>query len=245
MSRQSFHLPAWLVQGLRLFLAISMPVFLVLTSVRLVATETFVKFEYHRPGFPDDRFGFTREERLTYAPYALRYLRNDANINYLGNLELDGEPLYTPKELQHMEDVKVVTRAAFRTHTVLSLAWVTAVIVLAWQPETRRSLRRGLAEGGFFTIALIVTLVVLILASWDFFFEGFHSIFFEGDSWQFSTSSTLIRLFPEQFWFDAAMVIGLLTVGGALLAMLIDWYWERPSFTRSAKQNGAARDPVS
>jgi integral membrane protein (TIGR01906 family) len=238
MTNPSFR---WLAAGLRLFLAISMPVFLVLTSVRLVATETFVKFEYHRPGFPDDRFGFTREDRLTYAPYALRYLRNDADISYLGNLEFDGEPLYTPKELQHMEDVKVVARAAFRLHTVLSLAWVAAVIALAWRPETRRFLRRGLAEGGFFTIALIITLVVLILANWDFFFDGFHSVFFKGDSWQFSTSSTLIRLFPEQFWFDAAMGIGLLTVGGALLAMAAASYWER----QIAKQNGAAHGPVN
>ena len=70
-------------------------------------------------------------------------------------------------------------------------------------------------------------LVVLIFANWTFFFDGFHEIFFKGNSWQFSNSDTLIRLFPQQFWFDASMSIGFVTVLGAMIAMLTVWYWER------------------
>ena len=43
--------------------------------------------------------------------------------------------------------------------------------------------------GGVFTIALIIAFVILIAVSWDFFFDNFHAVFFEG-LWQFSTSST-------------------------------------------------------
>lgn len=222
---------------LRALLVISMPAFLVLTSVRLVATETFLQLEYHRPGFPPDRYGFTQEDRLKYAPYAVRYLHNDADITYLKRFELDGTPMYTDKELRHMQDVKTVAQAAFKVHTALSLALAAIVAFLLWRPASRRLLRHGLAEGGFLTIALIITLVILIVASWDFFFDGFHTVFFEGDSWQFSTSSTLIRLFPEQFWFDAAITIGLLTTGGALCAMLIAWYWKYPPFITIPKRH--------
>ena len=227
---------------LRVLLVLSLPVFFVLTSVRLVASETFLELEYHRPGFPQDRFGFTQEDRLRYAPYAVRYLHNDADISYLGQFELDGAPMYTEKELRHMEDVKTVVQAAFRVHTALSLALVATAVFLFWRPSSRRLLRQGLAEGGAFTIAAIILLVVLIVASWDFFFDGFHTVFFEGDSWQFSTSSTLIRLFPEQFWFDAAITIGLLTVGGALCAMLVAWYWRHPPFITIPKRG--AQHPV-
>jgi integral membrane protein (TIGR01906 family) len=222
---------------MRVFLTVSLPVFLVLTGVRLVTTETFLEFEYNRPGFPNDRYGFSKEDRLKYAPYAVEYLVNDAGIDYLGDLTFeDGMPLYRSKELEHMADVKVVMRAAARVHTGLSLALAAAVVALAWKRETRWALRRGLSAGGVFTISLIVTLTVLIFASWDFFFDGFHGIFFEGDSWQFSTSDTLIRLFPEQFWFDAAMSIGFFTVIGALAAMLGGWFWERRlSVSRSAE----------
>jgi integral membrane protein (TIGR01906 family) len=221
-------LPPWLVTALRVFLAAMLPVFLVLTGVWLVTTETFLKIEYNRPGFPEDRYGFTREDRLHYAPYAVEYLRSDAGISHLGDLTFeDGMPLYGAKELSHMEDVKVVMRAALRVHTALSVALAAAVIALAWKRESRWDLRRGLAAGGIFTMSLIFALVVLIFINWDFFFDGFHGVFFEGDSWQFSNSDTLIRLFPEQFWFDAALSIGVFTALGALAAFMSVWVWER------------------
>lgn len=240
----TFSLPHGLAMALRLFIGITLPAFLVLSSVRLVATEIFLQIEYHRPGFPDDRFGFTLEDRLEYGRYAVRYLHNDAGIEYLGDLEIDGEPLYNARELQHMEDVKTVAKAAFRVQLVLTLLLASAVIALAWKPATRFYLKRGFAEGGFFTIALIVTLVVLIVANWDFFFDGFHAVFFEGDSWQFRTSDTLIRLYPEQFWFDAAIVIGVLTIGGAAAAI---WFTRRGILTSPASiNNGVAKhDPAA
>ncbi|HML24742.1 MAG TPA: TIGR01906 family membrane protein [Aggregatilinea sp.] len=218
--------PHWLVTFLQGLIVITLPVFLVLTSVRMVMSGTFLKIEYNRPGFPADRFGFTKEDRLKYAPYAVDYLRNDAGISYLGDLTLDGESMYTPKELQHMADVKVVTRAAFTAHTGLTLALAVSMIGLGWRAATRRALRRAWLNGGLLTIFLIVTVVVMALLSWDTFFTGFHRIFFEGNSWLFSTSSTLIRLFPEQFWFDAALAIGALTVLGAVAAIGTAWIWE-------------------
>ena len=213
---------------LSVFVAVSFPVFLVLTGVRLIATEAFLQIEYNRPGFPDDRYGFSKKDRLTYAPYAVEYLLNDAGIEYLGNLTFEnGSPLFEPDELRHMEDVKVVTRAALRAHIIISAGLLAAAGVLAWRQETRDALRHAFFTGGVLIISVILTLVVLILASWDFFFDNFHNLFFESGTWQFSYSDTLIRLFPEQFWFDAAMSIGAFTVIGALVASGGVWLWER------------------
>jgi integral membrane protein (TIGR01906 family) len=63
--------------------------------------------------------------------------------------------------------------------------------------------------------------VIIAALSWDTFFTSFHSIFFASGTWQFEYSDTLIRLFPEQFWFDAAVTIGALTILGASLFWLI------------------------
>jgi integral membrane protein (TIGR01906 family) len=233
-------LPGWLITGLRYLLAITFPIALALTSVRLVMTETFLQIEYNRPGFPDDRYGFTKENRLKYAPYAVRYLLNDEDISYLGDLTFEnGAPLYDERELRHMEDVKVVTRAAFRFHIILGIAYAAAILALAWRSETRHALRWGLFSGGIFTVMLIITLVILMFANWDFFFDGFHGIFFEGDTWLFRTSDTLIRLFPEQFWFDASITIGALTLSGAGSAIWAIWAWEKRIQT---KECGAVGD---
>jgi uncharacterized membrane protein len=48
------------------------------------------------------------------------------------------------------------------------------------------------------------------------FFVGFHSLFFEGDSWLFLYSDTLIRLFPIRFWQDAFLLAAVIALGGGV-----------------------------
>lgn len=213
-------LPHWLVILCRALIALALPPFLVLTGVRLVMSEQFLRLEYNRPGFPPDRYGFTQAERLEYAPFTVRYLLNNEDTDYLAQLEHQGASLFTGRELRHMHDVQVVTRAAFRVHWAVMAILLAAGVALAWRSETRRALRQGFRSGGVLTIALMLTVIVLVVANWDFFFTGFHRVFFEGDSWLFSTRATLIRLFPERFWFDAAIAIGAVTFAGAVIAIL-------------------------
>ncbi|GAB4510628.1 MAG: TIGR01906 family membrane protein [Anaerolineae bacterium] len=226
--RQRRSLATALMQG---FLVLAVPVLLTLLSVRIVMSPAFLSFEYNRDWLPlpEDVYGFTREDRLEYAPYAVNYLLNDAGIAYLGDLTFpDGTPLYNDRELGHMEDVKVVTRAAFNVLTV-GLVLFLGVGMYLWRVD-RVALRRGLFTGSFLTLTLIGVIVVSAVLAWDVFFTAFHQVFFESGTWRFAYSDTLIRLFPERFWFDAAIIIGLLTSGGALLIL-----W----FTRwSAQQQG-------
>ncbi len=236
-------LPGWIIATLRWFITLILPAFLVLTSVRLVMNEAYLWLEYHRPGFPDDPYGLTREQRLEYGPYGVRYLLNDADIDYLSRLDIDGSPAFRSKELEHMQDVKVVTRAAMHVHTGLALALLAAAIALGWSRSTRGDLRLALAGGGTLTIGLMITLVFAALLAWDIFFDGFHSILFEGNSWRFYNHDTLIRLYSEQFWFDTALVIGALTLSGAAGAIGTAHLWEKRS-TPPANKNGASDSPV-
>jgi integral membrane protein (TIGR01906 family) len=203
-------------------ITIAIPVLLVLLSVRAMMTPLFLQLEYNRPGFPEDIYGFTREDRLYYAPFAVDYLLNDADIAYLGDLTFaDGTPLFTSSELRHMEDVKVVTRAAF---FVLLLGGIATLGVGYGLWRSRRdAFWQALFNGGALTIGLIVVIVLGAVVAWDFFFTTFHQLFFDDGTWIFLYSDTLIRLFPEQFWFDAALTIGGLTVGGTLLLLAISW----------------------
>jgi integral membrane protein (TIGR01906 family) len=203
---------------LRTYLTITFPYLLILIAVRLVMTPLFLQVEYSRPGFPADYYGFTVEERLSYAPYALQYLLNDEDIGFLGNLRFpDGAEMYNVRELQHMRDVKVVTRIAFFiTLIVGAVAILVAVTLNRLDPK---SFRQALFRGSIMTLSLIAIVVIVAILSWDTFFTTFHRLFFEGGSWQFAYSDTLIRLFPEQFWFDAALTIGGLTVLVALVTL--------------------------
>lgn len=211
---------SWVERIAQGYLVVVFPVLLVLVAVRLVMSPLFLQFEYNRADFPDDPFGFTREDRFTYAPYALDYLTNGAGIEYLGNLQFpDGSPLYNANELRHMYDVKVVTQFAFGAALALGVVALGAGYFLL----RRGRLVNALFWGAVLTLAIVAAIIVVAVVNWEFFFVTFHQLFFQSGTWYFPTSDTLIRLFPEQFWFDAALVIGGITVVTALVVLVVSW----------------------
>ncbi|NOY99095.1 MAG: TIGR01906 family membrane protein, partial [Chloroflexi bacterium] len=192
------------------------PITLILLGVRLMLTPAFPEIEYRTPGFPSDSYGFTRDERLHWAKIAIQYLVNDADISFLGELRFDdGEPLYTARELSHMLDVKILVQAVLKV-------WYAAVGLLvllgawAWSGKRQQAYRRGLMRGGWLTIGLTAIVAVIAAVSFWNFFAAFHALFFEGDTWLFLYSDTLIRLFPMRFWQDAFLLEGVIVLGGGL-----------------------------
>jgi len=208
----------------RSYLTVIFPFVLVLLAARLVMTPLFLQFEYNRSDFPPDEFGFTREDRLNYAPYALNYLLNGAGVEYLGDLKgSDGRLLYQADELRHMRDVKNLTQIAFGVAFFAGLIGIADAVFLARRSPER--LRRALFYGALVTLALVAAIIVVVVTDWDGFFVGFHEMFFQNGTWYFPTSDTLIRLFPEQFWFDAALTIGGITVITSLIVFIASWRW--------------------
>lgn len=218
-----------LVGGLiNLFFTIAIPIILTLISARMVMTPLFLEFEYNRSDFPEDIYGFTREDRLYYAPYALDYLIYNKDLSYLADLTFpDGQPLYNERELRHMYDVQVVARFAFLILTGLLIAAFIAACATFLREEWRGALLQGLLNGGLLTFGIIGVIVIVAVTSWNLFFNTFHEALFDPGTWRFPYSDTLIRLFPEQFWFDAALVTGTLTAIGAGLILLFVWIGNR------------------
>lgn len=211
-----------LVAIARVYLMVIFPVLLVLISARLVMSEVFLQFEYNRPGFPEDYYGMTREQRLHYAPFAVAYLLNGEGIDFLANLKFpDGEPLFNARELRHMQDVKTVTQIAFAVAVVSGLLALASAVYL--YSRSRTALRKSLFQGSILTLAIVAAIIIVAILNWNYFFTLFHTLFFESGTWYFLYSDSLIRLFPEQFWFDAALTIGTFTVLGALVTLLAVW----------------------
>lgn len=199
------------------------PLALIGLGLRLLLTPVFLRVEYNLPYFPADSYGFTTADRLKWAPYALEYLVNNADISYLGDLKFeDGTPLYNERELSHMADVKRVVKGA------LTAWYVTLAVLLGLGLWSRfgsweQAYRQGLMRGGWLMVGLAAVIGVIVLVGiainpnvfWNFF-AGFHSLFFEGDSWLFYFSDTLIRLFPIRFWQDAFLWAAVIALGGGV-----------------------------
>ncbi|MCK4449205.1 MAG: TIGR01906 family membrane protein [Anaerolineae bacterium] len=218
----------------RILIVLSVPVFLLLTNLYVFMSPTFLRYEYGKADFPPSP-GFTDEERLMVADRAITYLRSDAGIEILGDLEGAEGPLFREKELVHMEDVKVVTRQTFLAHGLLGLLIAVSLVVLLGIRDTQARISTSLLQGSLLTIALLIALVALVYLNFDWFFTRFHLTFFEGDSWIFDFSDTLIRLFPTRFWFDAASLWGLLTLGEAVALGGVAWLSNRLTYSRAAR----------
>jgi len=204
-------------------IALIVPLALIGFGLRILLTPLFLRIEYNMPYFPPDDYGFTKADRLKWAPYALNYLLNSADISYLGDLKFDdGTPLYNERELSHMDDVKRVAQGALRVW-YMSLALLTLLGVWAWRADWVQIYRLGLMRGGWLMVGLAVAVGLIVVVGislnpnvfWNFF-SGFHKIFFEGDSWLFLYSDTLIRLFPIRFWQDAILLAAIIALGGGV-----------------------------
>jgi integral membrane protein (TIGR01906 family) len=209
---------------MRLIIAILLPFVLVLTNVRLILTPVFVSVEYSTPGFPDDPYGFTREERVQLAQLARVYLLNDAGPEFLADQrDRQGNLLYDARELSHMIDVKQLVQRALTFWGAVTVILAAAALT-AWRLAQPGTVRQGLWLGARITVAAMLALVVLLAVSFSLLFTGFHMVFFEPGTWVFYYSDTLIRLFPMRFWRDVFALLLILTLveAGAL------WLVSRP-----------------
>ena len=199
------------------------PIALLGLGLRLLLSPLFLQIEYNMPYFPTDEYGFTKQDRLHWAPYAVDYLVNSADISYLGDLKFkDGSPLYNERELTHMGDVKHVTQNAL---FFWDLALVTLMLLglWAWRANWMPDYTRGLWRGGWLMIGLALSIGAIVVVGiavntdvfWEFF-TLFHKLFFTGNSWLFYYSDTLIRLFPIRFWQDAFLLAAVVALGGGL-----------------------------
>lgn len=201
-------------------LVITVPIVIILLGVRILLSPLFINLEYRMPYFPPDQYGFTFNQRMHWADISRQYLMNDAEISYLGDLEFaDGSPLYNERELKHMLDVKIVVGY---TMIVFYLGLAVILGVGYWWIRTNRTDQylNALSKGGWFTVGLIVFVITMIIVNFNVFFVAFHRVFFEGDTWLFNYSDTLIRLFPEVFWRDAFLMIGGL---GLIIGAVVGW----------------------
>ena len=132
---------------------------------------------------------------------------------------LDGEgPLLDASERSHMTDVSRLVRLLAG---VSVFALIIAGIGAAWlRREARRRGRLMLIAGG--SIGLIaVALAGIFAVAFEPAFLAFHALFFPPGTYLFETGSELILLFPQGFWFDAALIAGAVIILTALAVSLV------------------------
>ncbi|MBM3180313.1 MAG: TIGR01906 family membrane protein [Chloroflexi bacterium] len=217
-------MPNRLTQILKLLIISLITIFIVGGAVQILATDSYLAFEYGKASFPPDSFGFTQQERFDLASSNIHYVRAHLPSDALSIQTLNGAPVYNPREVMHMADVQAVFQSVLRVWLATFILLILLGFVL-WKSGERKALASAIQSGGLLTSGLILTIALLALFAWQFWFETFHLFFFKPGSWLFSYSDALIRLFPINFWFDATLTISILSLIGGLIMALIGWQW--------------------
>ena len=216
------------MQALRLaaivLFVVALPVFLVLTNVRIAALWSPVH-EYSFSRYDAETVtGVERAELDRAAREIIDYFRNDEELLEI-EVTVDGEreALFNRREVLHMRDVKVLMQAAFRVQEVAFAVLVAYVVVafLRRRGEALTEVAGRLRIAGGLTVALLAVAAVAVLVGFDDLFRQFHVISFANDLWKLSPARDhLIQMYPRGFWFDVTLAVGLLSaIEGALLAL--------------------------
>ncbi|RBP63647.1 integral membrane protein (TIGR01906 family) [Brevibacterium sanguinis] len=224
-----------------IWIALATPFILLALAVRFVASGLFLKFEYFRPGFPADEFGFSASDREHYGTYVIDYLHNLDSRRYLADVILpNGEPVFISDELSHMADVKGLISLLY----LIAFIGVIGVIIFALILSRRNGpgIHLGVRLGSILTIVALAATAVLAFLGWDTFFRGFHRIFFADGTWEFYLDDSLIRLFPPQFWVDAGIAVGGIVVLLAIVLFCFSFagHKQRRALRRAAKDSAKA-----
>ncbi len=199
--------------------ALATPAVLVANGLRVAATGAFVGFAYDRATFPADRYGGLPDgHRLRLARLGLESIRpGSEGIVLLEPAQLpSGDPAFNRRELTHMDDVRTVFGNALLVQLALLAGIALLALVLA-PSALRGAVPRGLLAGALLTLGVAIAAAVLILVGFDGLFLRFHEVFFEGETWRFPVTDTLIRIYPEAFWVTTAQAIAAVTLAQAVI----------------------------
>lgn len=204
--------PVWLA-------VLLMPLVLSGLNVRLLASTSYLRLAYARPGFPAAP-GFDTAERLALSARSTAFIVSDEPAASLAALQHDGAPLYTALEVAHLVDVQQLVRSLGAMAVLGGIALV-AVGWLRRRSGDRSWVGRAATSGGWACVALSALAAAGVGLAWSSFFTGFHETLFQPGTWQFPVDSTLIQLYPEVFWRDAATaLVGLTVLEGVTLVLL-------------------------
>lgn len=205
-------------------LGLLIPIGLLIGAISILTSPAYISFEYEKPGFPTDAFGFTPTERLDHASDNIRFLREGYPASFLEEQNHEGIPLYNEREIKHMEDVQTVFQSTWQVgRSVLVIMLVLSGILLS-KPAFRPHFTAAIEMGGAVSAVMVTLISVLALVGWSQWFTTFHLLFFQPGTWTFSMSDTLIRLFPMNFWFDSALTVSSIVFVAGLILAVTGWF---------------------
>ena len=196
--------------------ALLLPVFLILFNTSYITnSEWLYDYGWWRNDIAN-RTGLPTSQLNRGADQIKEYFGNDAElldlrVDYVGT-EVS---LYKEREILHMVDVKALMQAVFAITrwAGVALLLLLGIGLLVLKEQVFSLLLRSLKWSAIGTAAFLVVFGGTAAIDFGWLFTQFHFLSFANDLWMLDPyNDYLIIMFPQQFFLEATLFIGLLTV---------------------------------
>jgi len=116
-----------------------------------------------------------------------------------------GQTVLGARERGHMADV----RSVFFGFGLVALLAVLVLVNIGIFARGAAWFRTAVRRAAVILAVAVMVLGIVAAVAFDSLFEVFHEIFFPPGSFDFDASSKLIQLFPDQFWFETSLLLGV------------------------------------
>lgn len=192
---------------------------LVGSALLVLAHPWSVKVAYALPGFPEPRIPISDDERSRLASVGTHAIQpwSGGGIERMQKARRDsGTTAFAEQEIAHFQDVRDLV-----TWFLVAFAAGVAVIgAAAAFVRDRELLRHGLSIGARVTVGAFAASALVMLVGFEAFFEAFHELFFEGESYRLPPLGTVRSLYPDAYWALTGGAMAVLVLAQAGLIVL-------------------------
>ena len=218
MKRSKLIYPAFFLLALTLLLTV---------IDRRSFDRPFYKKEYEQNNTAE-YMGMSQEDLDRTTDVLLGYLQDERD-DIIVTAVVDGHEreVFDERETLHMIDVKNLYRNALLFRNIAGIGGVILLITALYGYENKKKiLNQGFMGGVGLLFAVIAALAVWAAMDFNAFWIQFHEVFFDNDLYLLNPNTELlIRMVPEQFFYDLVMRIiieflGILAVTGIVLKLI-------------------------
>lgn len=201
------------------------PIFVYLNNFERYA----FNLQFYEEKFEEHNISKEVNNSLTITKELLIYLKNNEDVK----IETD---VFNEKEKQHLLEVKTLIASALKTKNfsifVLILLFVLLFLLCKNNSIFLRKLSIGIFVGALLVVFLFLFGTVLLSNFTESFFT-FHRTFFESTTWMLNPEiDMLIRLFPENFFYDITEKIFMSSLMHSAFILILSsfilfWYFPK------------------
>jgi len=178
-------------------MVVCIPIFVLMINIRYMAFNNDYYIQQFEENNVFDKFNNT-EEVIDANDKLLAYLNNKDNLE---------TEFFNEKEFQHLRDVKNFLQINLQLAIIMTiiLAWIAYYLI---KKNDYNLLSKALLIGGGLALVKMLVSLVLVLADFSGAFLRFHEILFTNDLWRLNpATSNLVKMFPEQFFYNISKEI--------------------------------------